>query len=341
MKTLVTGAAGFIGAAMVKRLLAEGHEVVGLDNLNTYYATSLKLARLADAGIRPGDIAEGKAVEGTAGGAYRFIKMDIADRQGLRELFAAEHFDTVVNLAGQAGVRYSIENPFAYAESNVVGFLNVLECCRHYPVGHLVYASSSSVYGTGNRVPYAETDMTDSPVSLYVATKKTDELMAYAYSKMYGIRATGLRFFSVYGPWGRPDMAPFIFMRAITEGKPIRVFNHGDMKRDFTYIDDIVAGTMLVAANPPGGDVPQRVYNIGHSEPVALLDFIKTIEDVTGRKAVMEMAGMQRGDVYCTYADTSRLEHDFGYRPAVGIREGISRFYDWYREAARRSIIEP
>lgn len=339
MKTLVTGAAGFIGAAVVKALLNEGHEVVGIDNINTYYATSLKYARLADSGISVGEIREGAAVKSTSDGRYSFIKMDITDRQGMERLFAAERFDNVINLAGQAGVRYSIENPFAYAESNVIGFLNILENCRHYPVRHLVYASSSSIYGTGNRVPYAETDMTDSPVSLYAATKKADELMAYAYSRLYGIRATGLRFFTVYGPWGRPDMAPFIFMKAITEGKPLRVFNHGDMKRDFTYIDDIVRGIMLVVARPSDDEVPHRVYNIGRSEPVALLDFIHTIETVTGRKAIMEMTGMQQGDVYCTYADTSRLKRDFGYHPTISIDEGIRRFYDWYNEAVRRGII--
>lgn len=340
MKTLVTGAAGFIGAAVVKALLAEGHEVVGLDNINTYYATSLKLARLAESGIDAADIDEGVAVTGTKYASYRFIKMDLTDRQGMKKLFETEKFDNVVNLAGQAGVRYSIENPFAYAESNILGFLNILENCRHYPVRHLVYASSSSVYGMSSHVPYAETDMTDSPVSLYAATKKSDELMAYAYSKLYGIRATGLRFFTVYGPWGRPDMAPFIFMKAVTQGKPIRVFNHGDMKRDFTYIDDIVKGVMLVIARPSDESVPHRVYNIGHSEPVALLDFISTIEKVTGRKAIMEMTDMQPGDVYCTYADTSRLQHDFGYRPTVGIDEGIRRFYEWFKRASEDGIID-
>ncbi len=339
MKTLVTGAAGFIGAAVVKALLDEGHEVVGLDNMNAYYATSLKLARLAESGIDAAGMKEGAVAESAKGLPYRFVKADLADRRAMPELFAAERFDNVVNLAGQAGVRHSMEDPFSYAESNILGFLNILESCRRHPVRHLVYASSSSIYGTGNRVPYAETDETDRPVSLYAATKKSDELMAYSYSKLYGIRATGLRFFTVYGPWGRPDMAPFIFMEAVMRGKPIRVFNHGDMKRDFTYIDDVAKGVALVTARPPEDAVPHRVYNIGRSKPVGLLDFIHTIERVTGREAVTKPVGMQPGDVYCTYADTSRLRHDFGYSPSVDIDEGIRRFYDWYEEAARRGII--
>lgn len=340
MKTLVTGAAGFIGAAVVKALLALGHEVVGLDNINDYYATSLKLARLADDGINTAHISAGVILTSMKNTSYRFVKMDLTDRQGMQELFASERFDYVVNLAGQAGVRYSIENPFAYAESNIIGFLNILENCRHYPVSHLIYASSSSIYGMGNHVPYAESDTTDNPVSLYAATKKSDELMAYSYSKLYGIKATGLRFFTVYGPWGRPDMAPFIFMKAITQGKPIRVFNHGNMKRDFTYIDDIVKGIMLVMPHPSDEAVPHQVYNIGHSEPVALLDFINTIESVTGCKAIMELTDMQPGDVYCTYADTSKLQHAFGYHPIIGIDEGIRRFYDWYKWAVENEIIE-
>ncbi len=262
--------------------------------------------------------------------SYRFVKMDLTDRIALEELFASEHFDIVINLAGQAGVRYSIENPFAYAESNVMGFLNVLECCRHYPVSHLLYASSSSVYGMNNHIPYAESDPTDSPVSLYAATKKSNELMAYAYSHLYGITATGMRFFTVYGPWGRPDMAPFIFMRSVLEDKPIRVFNHGNMQRDFTYIDDIVRGVMLLLPCPSAGT--HRIYNIGHSDPVQLMDFIHAIEEVTGRKAILQMEEMQPGDVLCTYADTSRLEQDYGFRPSISVKEGIGRFYEWYRK---------
>ena len=336
MKVLVTGAAGFIGAALVKALTGKGYEVVGLDNINSYYAQTLKYARLADAGIRPDAIGEGRTARSTKTPLYRFVKMDLTDRAGMESLFASEGFDIVVNLAGQAGVRYSVENPFAYVESNITGFLNILENCRHHPVKHLVYASSSSIYGMGNHVPYSETDQTDAPVSLYAATKKADELMAHAYSKLYGIPATGLRFFTVYGPWGRPDMAPFIFLKSILEGKPIRVFNHGNMQRDFTYIDDIVAAILLLLEHPSEADVPHRVYNVGHSDPVALMDFIGTIEKETGRKAVMVMEGMQPGDVCCTYADISRLKHDFGFAPRVSIREGIHSFYDWYKGYTQR-----
>lgn len=331
MKILVTGAAGFIGAATVKALLKRDHEVVGLDNLNSYYDTGLKYARLADLGIVQADIHESKMACSRTHTAFRFIKMELSDRIGMDMLFGTEHFDIVINLAGQAGVRYSIENPFAYVEGNVLGFLNILENCRHHPVRHLIYASSSSIYGMSNHVPYAESDKTDSPVSLYAATKKSDELMAYSYSHLYGIPATGVRFFTVYGPWGRPDMAPYLFMRSILEGKPIRVFNHGEMQRDFTYIDDIVEGLMRLLEHPSASSVPHTVYNIGHSEPVQLMDFIHTIEQVTGHKAILHMEDMQPGDVYCTCADTSRLQHDFGYRPSVKVGEGILRFYEWYK----------
>lgn len=326
---LVTGAAGFIGSALVRALLGRGSRVTGIDNINSYYDTALKYARLADLGIPQGMIREGREVKSQTHESYTFVQIDLTDRIGLQTLFEREKFDTVVNLAGQAGVRYSIENPYAYVESNVMGFLNVLENCRHHGVDHLVYASSSSIYGMANHVPYSEADQTDSPVSLYAATKKSDELMAHAYCKLYGFAATGLRFFTVYGPWGRPDMAPYIFMKSVMEGKPIHVFNHGEMSRDFTYIDDIIEGVMLVIDHPKEADVRHRVYNIGHSEPVQLMDFIGMIEKVTGRKAEMVMEGMQPGDVYCTYADTSRLEHDFGYRPHVSVEEGIRRFHDW------------
>lgn len=328
MKLLVTGAAGFIGAAIVKALLKEGHEVIGLDNINSYYDTSLKYARLNNAGIQQADIRENEIIGGTQPN-YRFIKMDLTDRIHMDTLFKEECFDCVINLAGQAGVRYSIENPFAYIESNIFGFLNILENCRHYPVKHLIYASSSSVYGMNKHFPYTETDKTDTPVSLYAATKKSDEMLAFTYSHLYGIPATGVRFFTVYGPWGRPDMAPFIFLRSILAGKEIRVFNHGDMKRDFTYIDDITHGLMLLLKHSPTSQIPHTIYNIGHSNPVPLMEFIYTIEQVSGKQAIIKMEDMQAGDVYCTYADTTRFEQDLGYRPSIS--EGIKHFYDWYQ----------
>ncbi|MCD8313721.1 MAG: NAD-dependent epimerase/dehydratase family protein [Bacteroidales bacterium] len=332
MKILVTGAAGFIGAATAKALLVRGHEVVGLDSINSYYDTGLKYARLADAGIAQVAIRETGMVQSSTAPGYRFVKMDLTDRLGMDALFATEKFDAVINLAAQAGVRYSIENPYAYIESNVVGFLNILENCRRHPVRHLVYASSSSVYGMNDRVPYSESDVTDNPVSLYAATKKSNEQMAYCYSHLYGIPATGLRFFTVYGPWGRPDMAPFIFLRSILEGKPIKVFNHGEMQRDFTYIDDIVDGVVLILDHPPVGENPHKVYNIGHADPVNLMDFIRTIEKVSGHKAIMEMEEMQAGDVLRTYADTLRLRADLGYCAGTPLEVGIARFYGWYRD---------
>lgn len=319
MKILVTGAAGFIGAALVKNLLADSDaEVTGLDNLNSYYAPKLKADRLADIGDHR---------------RWRFVKGDICDRELLMSLFEETRFDVVVNLAAQAGVRYSIENPEAYIQSNVVGFLNILECMRRYPSARLVYASSSSVYGDGNAVPYREDDMTDTPVSLYAATKKSDELMAHAYSHLYHFAATGLRFFTVYGPWGRPDMAPFLFLDAVMNDRPIRVFNHGEMKRDFTYIDDVVRGIRAVIDAPASG---HKVYNIGRSEPVNLMDFIRTIECVSGRKCRTIMEDMQPGDVTVTYADTTKMQRDFGFVPRVDIADGITAFYRWYCDYAQR-----
>lgn len=332
MKILVTGAAGFIGSATIQVLMKKGYEIIGIDNLNDYYDPELKLARLASTGIDRATLtAEGVAESDTYSG-YRFMRLDLADREGIDKLFDREEIDGVINLGGQAGVRYSLVNPYAYIESNVVGFLNILENCRRHPVNHLVYASSSSVYGMRSDMPYRENDKTDTPVSLYAATKKSNELMAYAYSHLYGIPATGLRFFTVYGPWGRPDMAPYLFLHAVMEGKPIRVFNHGDMQRDFTYIDDIVEGVVRVLEHAPDGEDTHRVYNIGHSEPVELMDFIRTIERVSGKKAIMQMEDMQAGDVVCTYADTTRLEEDFDFHPQIGVEEGIRRYYEWYKE---------
>lgn len=333
MKILVTGAAGFIGFHTVCRLAERGDEVVGLDNINDYYAVELKYARLAASGITT-TLDDHTLVQSSLYPSYRFVRADLTDKAFIDALFETERFDAVINLAAQAGVRYSIENPYAYVQSNVVGFLNILEACRHWPVKHLVYASSSSIYGLNEKVPYSETDMTDRPVSLYAATKKSNELMAHSYSKLYGIPVTGLRFFTVYGPWGRPDMSPSLFLSAILEGRPIRVFNNGNMFRDFTYIADIVTGVCAVVDAPPQTDtngVSAAVYNIGNSEPVALMDFIGAIERAAGREAVKEFTEMQPGDVYRTYADTSALERDFGYKPSTPLQDGIDRFCEWYR----------
>ena len=321
MKILVTGAAGFIGSKLMYRLAKRGDEVVGIDNLNEYYDVRLKLGRIE---------------EFCKGERKRFLKMDISDKESLDELFAEEKFDAVVNLAAQAGVRYSITNPYAYLQSNLTGFLNILEACRSYPVKHLVFASSSSVYGLNAKVPYSEDDKVDNPVSLYAASKKSNELMAHAYAKLYGFPCTGLRFFTVYGPWGRPDMAPMLFASAISRGEPIKVFNGGDMIRDFTYIDDIVEGTIRTldsvpqAENCPNG-VPYRIFNIGCSHPVKLMDFISEIEQAVGRPAEKVFLPMQAGDVYQTNADTSRLENEVGYKPHVLLHDGIASFIEWYK----------
>lgn len=331
MKILITGAAGFIGHKMVKVLSEEGAEVVGLDSINDYYSVDLKYSRLADNGIAREDIEDGILVQSRTLPGYRFVRMDLTDREGIDRLFRTEGFTHVLNLAGQAGVRYSIENPYSYVQSNVVGFLNILEGCRHHGLPRLVYASSSSVYGMDPHVPFKETDRTDSPVSLYAATKKSEEAMSYAYSKLYHLQTVGLRFFTVYGPWGRPDMAPYKFMKAIDNDEEIQVFNHGNMLRDFTYIDDIAEGVRLVLHSGNNEEIPYRIYNIGNSEPVRLLDFIKTIEAVTGHKARMKMLDMQPGDVVRTYADTSLLQHDFGYKPSTTIADGISNLYAWYK----------
>lgn len=338
MKILVTGTAGFIGFYLAKRLLERGDEVVGIDCINDYYDVRLKYVRLAETGI-DADAASvfGAAVQSSIYPRYRFIRMKLEDREALTSLFAAEKFDKVCNLSAQAGVRYSLENPYAYIESNIVGFLNILECCRHNSISHLVYASSSSVYGMNDKVPFSEEDRVDNPVSLYAATKKSNELMAYTYSHLYGIPTTGLRFFTVYGPWGRPDMAPILFTSAISAGKPIKVFNNGDLYRDFTYIEDIVDGVVRVIDKAPSvgegdfGAAPSKVYNIGCSNPVNLMEFIRTIETALGKKAEMVMMPMQKGDVYRTYADTSKLEKDFGYKPGTSLAEGIGEFVGWYR----------
>lgn len=320
MHVLLTGAAGFIGMHTAQRLLARGDAVTGIDNLNSYYDPALKQARLAQLQDLPG---------------FRFERLDVADRAGMEALFARERFDTVVHLAAQAGVRYSITNPHAYFESNLTGFGHVLEGCRAQGVKHLVYASSSSVYGGNTKMPFEETDPVDHPVSLYAATKKANELMAHTYSHLYRLPTTGLRFFTVYGPWGRPDMAYFSFTKAVLEGRPIDVFNHGDMKRDFTWIDDIVEGVLRVLDKPatPGtGDgAPYRVFNIGNHDPVPLMDFIACIERATRREAVKRLLPMQAGDVPATYASTKALQDWVGFAPATPLAEGIDRFVRWYR----------
>jgi UDP-glucuronate 4-epimerase len=328
-KILVTGAAGFIGYHIVKRLLERGDKVVGIDNINSYYDVRLKYSRLKETGINQAEIADKKLVQSATYSHYRFIKLDLTERDELNKLFETEKFDVVCNLAAQAGVRYSIDHPFSYIESNIVGFANVLEACRQNRVEHFVYASSSSIYGMNEKVPYSENDQVDRPESLYAATKKADELMAHAYSHLYQLPTTGVRFFTVYGPWGRPDMAPFLFMKSTMNGTPIKVFNHGNLERDFTYIDDVIHGLEKIIDKPSAGQTPYKIYNIGNSSPVKLMDFIHTIETVTGKEAVKEYVGMQPGDVYRTYADVSLLEKDFGYKPQTSIQEGIEKFYEW------------
>ena len=317
LKYLVTGAAGFIGMYTVKRLLEQGHQVIGLDNLNDYYELELKAHRLTQLMLYNN---------------FTFVEMDLADRKGIAELFSTEQFDRVIHLAAQAGVRYSIENPFAYVDSNLVGMMTILEGCRHNKVQHLVYASSSSVYGMNDKIPFNEGDQVDNPVSLYAATKKSNELMAHSYAKLYQIPVTGLRFFTVYGPAGRPDMAPWLFTEAILQGKPIKVFNHGKMMRDFTYIDDIVEGVVRIQDVIPAGDIPYSLFNIGNNEPIQLARFIAAIEKATGKTAEKIMLDMQPGDVERTYADTARLEATVGYKPQTEIEQGIQQFVDWYKE---------
>ena len=330
-KMLITGAAGFIGNELSIKLLEQGHQVVGIDNLNDYYDVSLKQARLQRIADHP---------------QFQFIQMDIADREGMRGLFKDHAFDTVVNLAAQAGVRYSLENPDAYIDANLVGFGNILEGCRHTGVKHLLFASSSSVYGANTKLPFSEQDNVDHPVSLYAATKKASELMAHSYAHLYGLPCTGLRFFTVYGPWGRPDMAYFSFTQKILAGKPIPVFNNGQMKRDFTYIDDIIEGVIRVLDVIPQGDpewdgldpnpatsyAPYRIFNIGNNQVEDLMRFIEVLETCLGKKAIIEMLPMQNGDVTATYADTAALEKTTGFKPKTSIEKGLQRFVDWFQE---------
>lgn len=332
MKILITGAAGFIGFHLVRVLCDKGNRVFGIDNINDYYPVSLKYARLAECGIPEREIVQGHMVNSDKYASYSFCRIDICDKLCIDRLFAQEKFDVVINLAAQAGVRYSIENPYAYIESNIVGFLNILEACRINNVGHLVYASSSSVYGSNTKTPFVETDRVDNPVSIYAATKKSNELMANVYSKLYGLPTTGLRFFTVYGPWGRPDMSPYLFIDAIFNDRPIKVFNNGDMLRDFTYIDDIIEGVVKIKDIRPTGDVPASIYNIGNQAPTRLLDYVECIEQTIGKKARKEFLPMQPGDVYQTYADSSALASTTGFTPSTSLQNGINFTVAWYRE---------
>ncbi len=346
MKILVTGTAGFIGHALAKKLLERGDEVVGIDNINDYYDVNLKYARLHELGINQEQIKAGKEVKSSLYERHSFFKIDLADKGSIDVLFQMQQFDAVVNLAAQAGVRYSLENPYAYIESNILGFMNILEGCRHHGVKNLCYASSSSVYGLNKSQPFKTSDKTEHQVSIYAATKKSNEMMAHTYAHLYGIQTSGLRFFTVYGPWGRPDMAPMLFTDAILNDRAIKVFNHGKMSRDFTYIDDIVDGIIKVIDNPAqpnenwdakdpeiqSSSAPYRIYNIGNNEPVSLMEFIETIEDAIGKKAEKNFMPMQDGDVVSTYADVSGLIDNFGYKPSTSLSEGIGQFIRWYKK---------
>lgn len=346
MKILVTGAAGFIGSHLARTLIARGDQVTGLDNINDYYDQRVKFGRLRLAGIDDEIIQYNQLKTSCKDSNYRFVKLNLEDKDNIEILFRNEKFDAVCNLAAQAGVRYSIDNPSAYIDSNIVGFLNILECCRHNGVNNLSYASSSSVYGLNESYPFSTSDNVDHPMSLYAASKKANELMAHTYSHLYGIATTGLRFFTVYGPWGRPDMALYLFTKAAFEGKEIDVFNHGEMLRDFTYIDDIVEGIVRVidkpaianaqwdGANPQAqsSSAPYRIYNIGNNSPVKLMDFIEAVETATGKSIKKNMLPLQAGDVPSTYADVQGLINDHAYQPATSIQDGVNNFVKWYRD---------
>jgi len=345
MKILITGTAGFIGFHLANYLIKRGDEVVGLDSINDYYDVNLKYNRLQTVGINKENIEYNKLVSSSKHANYSFIQLQLEDKENLEKLFSGQQFDKVCNLAAQAGVRYSLTNPDAYLNSNIVGFLNILECCRHNKVKHLAYASSSSVYGLNGKSPFATSDNVDHPISLYAASKKSNELMAHTYSHLFKVPTTGLRFFTVYGPWGRPDMALFLFTKAILENKPIQVFNNGNMVRDFTYIADIVEGVVRVIDNPPAGNplwdaahpdpststAPYKVYNIGNNNPVRLMDFIEAIEEALGKKAEKQLLPMQPGDVASTCADVEDLVRDLHYKPDTKVGEGIKNFIEWYR----------
>ncbi|RPJ09217.1 MAG: NAD-dependent epimerase [Spirochaetaceae bacterium] len=345
MKILVTGTAGFIGFHLAKRLIQRGDEVVGLDSVNDYYDISIKHGRLAETGIDPVSLAVNTITQSSQYRNYRFIQLDLVQKKEINALFSAEHFDMVCNLAAQAGVRYSLTHPETYTESNITGFLNILEACRHNNIKHLVYASSSSVYGLNETMPFSTHDNVDHPISLYAASKKSNELMAHCYSHLFGLPSTALRFFTVYGPWGRPDMALFIFTKSILAGMPIDIFNNGDMIRDFTYIDDIIDGVVCAIDHVPSPDkswsgkkpdpssscAPYKIYNIGNSNPVKLMDFISALENALGESAIKNFLPMQAGDVKATWADTNDLEKELGYKPKTSIKTGIDNFVSWYR----------
>ncbi len=344
MKYLVTGTAGFIGFHVAQKLIDRGEDVVGVDVINDYYDVNLKYSRLEHQGIRQASIKKGELAQSETLPNYRFIQLDLVEKEALMALFEKEKFDVVIHLAAQAGVRYSLTHPEVYIQSNIIAFLNILECCRFHPVKHLVYASSSSVYGANEKLPFSTSDSVDHPISLYAASKKSNELMAHTYSHLFGIPTTGLRFFTVYGPWGRPDMALFLFTEAILKGEKIQVFNYGEMKRDFTYIDDIVEGVVKVADRPaaenpdfdpqnpdPGsGKAPFKVYNIGNSSPVLLMDYIRAVESGIGKKAEMDLLPLQPGDVPVSHADVEDLVRDTGYKPNTPIEVGVKAFTDWY-----------
>jgi UDP-glucuronate 4-epimerase len=345
MKILVTGTAGFIGFHLVSRLISEGNQIVGLDSVNDYYDPQLKFDRLEVHGVPKEKVLPGREVISSQFPSYKFVRLNLEDRKAIMDLFEKETFDSVCHLAAQAGVRYSLTNPYAYIESNITGFINILEACRHYGVRHLVYASSSSVYGLNETMPFSTSHNVDHPISLYAASKKSNELMAHTYSYLYGLPTTGLRFFTVYGPWGRPDMALFLFTKAILEGSAIDVYNHGRMKRDFTYIDDIIEGILRVIQNPPQGQgdwsgknpdpsassSPYRIYNIGNSQPVELMDFIRAIEKGLGKTARKNMLPIQPGDVPATWADVTDLFREMDYRPKTSYEQGVEQFIAWYK----------
>jgi UDP-glucuronate 4-epimerase len=344
MNILITGTAGFIGFHVAKRMMAEGWNVTGLDSINDYYDVTLKYDRLEACGISRDQVSYNKIVPASINSNYKFIQLKLEDRDNLHQLFTSQKFDVVIHLAAQAGVRYSLTNPYAYIDSNITGFVNILECCRHHQVSHLAYASSSSVYGANEAVPFSTSQVVDHPISLYAASKKSNELMAHVYSHLFGLPTTGIRFFTVYGPWGRPDMALSLFTKAILEDKPVQVFNNGLMERDFTYVDDIVEGIFRVVNHPATSNpawsglvpdpstskAPYRIYNIGNNAPVKLMDFVDTIEKRLGKKAHKQLMPMQPGDVAKTFADVSDLIEDLGYKPATPLATGISNFVEWY-----------